>query len=283
MQKFGLIIDSTVYFDEDTFKNIDFEVVSLSVTVDEMTYQEVEINEELLYPYIDEGTRMNSSAPSVGAFVEAYEAAIEKGYTKIAVIPLSSGLSSTYQSAVMAADLLDRPDIDIRVIDTLSANLGIRNLLLTLTDDIASGMDIDEFEKEILKRAEQSKLQFTLTHLRQLLNTGRLRKLTYYAAGILRIKPLIELVDGKLENVARPRSKRSVIRNFINSIGSIVKLGKLLRITVIALNEEAALEELLRQIKAEFPHATIDVIHKINPVFTLSIGYKGIGFAATAY
>lgn len=283
MQKFGLVVDSTTFLDQELFEKMDIEVVSLSVTIDQDTYKEVDIDDEFVKSRLSSAKKMHSSAPSPGDFVVAYENLIAKGYKDIAVIPISTGLSSTHQSALMAIDILDRSDINIVVIDTLQSNVGLRTLIMTFVDEILAGMEFEQFIIEARVRVANTRLQFTVQDLKQLYNTGRLKILSLLAAEILRMKPIIEMVDGKLENVAKPITIRGVFDAFVNSIKTITDKGKNLFITVVSIRKNSLVEPLLEKFKEAFPYATFDHIEQINPVYVLSLGNKGIGFAATAY
>ena len=105
MEKYKIIIDSTVYLSKDIIQENDIDVASLNVIEGDNSYREVEVNVQFIFDEQDKGKSWTTSQPSPGEFLEIYEKALAEGYEKIFVCGLSKDISGTYQSANLAKNL----------------------------------------------------------------------------------------------------------------------------------------------------------------------------------
>ena len=144
-----------------------------------------------------------TSLASPGAFAEEYEKAKEAGDTAI-VIAVASGLSGTYQSAVIASEGYD----NIFVVD--SGNVAIASGILV---ELALEMvDAGKSAQEIVDALEEAKKKVTLVALvdtlEYLQRGGRVSKAMAVAGNILNIKPLLLLEDGAIDKLGMARGAK---------------------------------------------------------------------------
>src|SRR5438105_1973976 len=114
-----------------------------------------------------------TAAPSVGAFEETFRRLADDGATGIVCINLSSRLSATLQSAEVAAKSL-HGDVDVRVVDSMSASMGIGLLVLHAARRAREGADIDTIVAEVVDREKRLHLLATLDTLEYLRKGGRI-------------------------------------------------------------------------------------------------------------
>ena len=152
-------------------------------------------------------------------FEEAYEKVTEAGDEAI-VITLSSKLSGTYQSAVIAADGYD----NIHVIDSESVSLGERILLQRAISLKEQGYSATEIEISLNIEKKHIRLMALLDTLEYLKKGGRISTATAVAGTLLGIKPVITLEDGAVEVIGKARGSKqgnNLLRELIVKCGGI--------------------------------------------------------------
>ena len=123
MSNYVLIANSTCDLSEDLLKELDVTVLPLGFIIGDDSYKSMPVKE--FYQKIREGAMPSTNAASIGEYVDLFEPALEAG-KDVLCLAFSSGLSTTYNSAVIAAEEMAEkyPDRKILLIDTLSVCLG---------------------------------------------------------------------------------------------------------------------------------------------------------------
>ncbi len=168
----------------------------------------------------DEAKEWKTSAVNAGAFTEYFEPTLKEG-KDILYIAFSSGLSGTYNSAVIAARELKEqyPERKIIAVDTLCASLG-QGLMVYLTAMKKNeGLSIDEAAQFI----EETKLHichsFTVENLKQLHKGGRVSTTVAVVGGLLNIKPMMKVDNnGKLISIGKVRGRAASIKGLCDSM-----------------------------------------------------------------
>lgn len=181
------VVPLTVHFGDEEY--ID------GVTIDHKTFYEKLIESDVL---------PTTSQASPAAFAELFEKVTAEGDTAV-VLTISSRLSGTYQSAVIAAEDYENK---IFVVDTQSAAIGsgiLAEMALRLAD---SGMDAAAIAKHLEQEREKVCLVAMLDTLEYLKKGGRISKAVAFAGGLLSIKPVISLEDGQIQILGKARGSR---------------------------------------------------------------------------
>src|SRR5699024_166778 len=137
--------------------------------------------------------------PNPDAFEKLFKKYTDQGESVI-YIGFSSNLSGTFQSAVIGRDLVleENSNADITVIDTQSASYGVGLLVERTAEYIAEGNDKDTIISKIESDLEYIRHLFTVNDLNYLAEGGRLSKGSAFLGGLLNIKPLLHIEEGKL-------------------------------------------------------------------------------------
>jgi DegV family protein with EDD domain len=147
-----------------------------------------------------------TSAPSPGAFVEAFAGASDDGCDGVVCITLSSKLSATYQAACAGAgEVADR--IDVRVVDSLSVTMGEGILALEAARAARQGVALGEIADAVLRDRDRIRVYGTLNTLDNLRKGGRIGGAQAIFGSLLSIKPVIEVRDGVVEAESRQRTR----------------------------------------------------------------------------
>ena len=141
------------------------------------------------------------------------ESALSAG-KDVLVLAFSSGLSTTYQSAVIAAEELGEkyPDRSIRVVDTLCASMGQGLLVWYACKKRDEGMSLEELYGWCLENRLHLCHWFTVDDLMYLKRGGRISAATALVGTMLQIKPLLHVDDeGHLISMAKARGRKAAI------------------------------------------------------------------------
>jgi DegV family protein with EDD domain len=276
MQKVNIVIDSTVYLPAETIKKEQLHVVSLNVLEGDNSYKEVEINNDFVFKTLDSGKSLTTSQPSPNEFLEVYEKLSKAGSEFIFVLCLSKGVSGTYQSAILAQKMFDKPEL-VYVFDTNNAAFGTELLTLELIKMRNKGVSKDEIIKTINDMIAKTSLYFTVENLHSLQKGGRLSKTQAFIGTLLKVKPIIKMIDGKLKLVHKERTFGKLYDYLMNEIANDAKENQTLNIRLLHINSVDANTVMKEKIKTAYPNARISETNYIGPVFSIHIGDKGFG------
>lgn len=193
-----IVTDSTWDFDDNIKKEHDIEVVPLYLTIKGKRYREgVDISNEEFYELMKRGDFIpQTSQPTPFDFIEVYKK-ILKNFDKIISIHISSKLSGTYNSALLAKKELD--DDRIVVIDSKNAS-GALGLIVYMASILRNeGKSVFEIVNYLKKMAEKVFTVFILDNLKALEAGGRIGKAKYLLGTILNFKPVLTLKNGLIE------------------------------------------------------------------------------------
>lgn len=171
-----------------------------------------------------------SSCPSPESYKEHFEEADD-----IYIVTLSSHLSGSYNSAVLAQNMYreSHPDKNIRVFDSQSASVGQTLIAMKINELAGSGLSFDEVNKQIDQFISHQGTKFVLETLEILRKNGRLSRVTATAANILNIKPVMTGVAGEIEKLTQTRGMKKAIQKLAEAVaGDVVEPQK--RILAIA-------------------------------------------------
>ena len=215
MRDFVIMTDSCCDMTAQMAEELELKVLPLSLLMGEDTYRNYldgrEIGFHEFYERIRGGATATTSAVSVGDFEEAMRPILAEG-KDILCLNFSAVLSTTYQSAVIAADELreEFPEAKIHVLDTTSASLGQGLFVYLCAQQKRAGKTIDE----VLTYAEDLKSKvcqwFTVDDLNHLKRGGRINAATALFGTMLTIKPVLHVDnEGRLVSVGKARGRKA--------------------------------------------------------------------------
>ncbi len=196
MRPIKIISDSTADLPRELIEKYDIEVLPLSVTLGEKTYKDgFEISAQDIFRYYDETKGLpKTSAVSVLEYTEAFTPWVEKGYD-IIHFTISSTMSACYQNACIAAVELGH----VWSIDSANLSSGIGLLVVLAAELAAKGESAEIVAKHIAEAKTRVDASFILNQLEFLHKGGRCSGVAALGANLLKLKPCIEVVDGKMK------------------------------------------------------------------------------------
>jgi len=144
-------------------------------------------------------------------------------------------LSGTYQASMIAKeDVLEiYPDFDIEVIDTKCASLGFGLVVYKAAQLTKQGKSKKEIVEAVRLYSKHMEHVFTVDDLEYLYRGGRISRTSAVLGGILHIKPIINVEDGKLVPIEKTRGRKKAIRRLIELVG---ERGKNLEKQILAIS-----------------------------------------------
>jgi len=281
MDKIGLLIDSTTLTRPGLEKKPYIKVAPLNVTIDGVDHTEFELSTEAMIANLHSGKKMTTSQPAPGVFLELLEAFHKEGYTHVLVLTLSERISGTHQSAIIAKGMLEVP-LEVKVYAPKVASYGVANGIPTLCKDIEKGVSFDSLVKHAYSIYDNAAVMFTLGDLMHLFRGGRLNKVQALLGSVLRIKPIIEMVEGKLELTKKERTNQACHEYFMEKVRLLVAGKKHVAFDVIELNRKEWGDKMEEDLRKEFPNAAIYRTDYVSPVFFVHLGDAGFGVAVVA-
>ena len=195
--KIAIVTDSSCTLTEKQLNDNKVFVLPFRVTLGETVYTDgVDITKEDMYAFVEKTkTLPKTSAINVVEY-EDYFKEILKDYDSLIYISISSEISSTYNNSRLAGSNFE--DGKVYVVDSKSLACGQGLLVLACAEKIRENKPANEIAEELNLLADKLQTSFIINRLDYLHKGGRCSSIQLLGANILKIKPKIELVEGKM-------------------------------------------------------------------------------------
>lgn len=288
MSDYVLSCCSTADLTQEQFDEFDINYVCFHFELDGKEYPDDLGNSmkfKNFYDAMENGAMTKTSQVNVEEYVNYFKGFLDKGLD-IIHLTLSSGISGTYNSAMIAKQDLEEeyPDRKIYIIDSLAASGGYGLLMKMLSDKKKEGMSIDD----LYNWTEENKLYMNhwvlVTDLTYLIRGGRVSKTSGTVGKMLNICPIIDVnVEGKLINRAKIRTKNKAKLEIVNKMLELAEDGadysKECYITQAESYEDA--RSIADMIEEKFPKLKGKVV--INYIGTTIGAHTGPGTTAVFF
>ncbi|WP_434512464.1 DegV family protein [Desulfitobacterium sp. AusDCA] len=214
---YEVLVDSSSDIPSEVAHKEGIVVVPMPVTIDDETFLEgVEIFPETFYSQFRTLRKLpKTSQPNPGTLQAKYEEILARG-NEVVAIHLSSGLSSTYSTALMVRDMCSAPE-KIHIIDSLGASFGYGLFAIQVNQLLKDVLSWEEAEKLILQLRNQMRYIFTIDELEYLVKGGRVSKTAGFVGGLLDVKPVLHITsEGKIEPFSKVRSRKAALRKLLD-------------------------------------------------------------------
>lgn len=271
MSKIKIITDSTAYITKEYAEKEKVNIVPLNYVFGEESGKEPYPGEFDEFYNKLENTKLfpSTSQPSAGEFLDTFNKAFEEGYDEIIAILLSSKLSGTFNSAMLAKNMLE--DKSITIIDSQMSAANLKFLVEDAVEMIKEGKSSEEIQSQIDSKKLGMHVYLTTETLEYLSRGGRLSAVQATVGNLLNIKPIIELKNGELKLLEKLRGKNKALSAIVDKVPDDVQ-----KIGICHVLDKDDAEKLKNILKEKFPQAII-TIDELGPVIGAHLGPKGIG------
>ena len=213
-----------------------------------------------------------TAAPSAGAFLEAFADLAAQGATGVVAVCLSSEISATYQSAVIAAE---QADIPVRVVDSRMVSMALGFQVLAGAAAAENGGNLGAVTDACLAAAARTDIMAALDTLEFLKRGGRVGGAQAFIGGILDIKPIIGFANGVVSAAGRVRTRSKALAALIARVEDLAPTLDAVAVIHGDAPDVEGLTARVRQVVAD-----IDVVvSEIGPVVGTHSGPGIIGVA----
>ncbi|NWK69453.1 DegV family protein [Bacillus paramycoides] len=214
-----IITDSAADLPEELLQAYDIDLIPLRVYDEaETEYLDgVTLKSVTLLQKMREGAAYRTSLPSLETFQEKFVSYAKEGNPCI-YLAFSSELSGTYQSSVVIKEEVKETyaDLDLEIIDTKCASLGQGLVVLEAAKMAKEGASKEEILNRVAFLMEHMEHIFTVADLQYLVRGGRLSKVAGFIGGLLNIKPILNVEEGKLVPLEKVRGKKKVLSRIVD-------------------------------------------------------------------
>ena len=274
-----IVTDSTSYIPEVLREEYDIKVVSLNITVNGKSYEEVNVDNKKFYEEMDASNEIpTSSQPALDEMIKTFEDILMSG-DDIAAIFISSEMSGTFSSAHLVKDMVleKYPERRIEIIDSRTNCMQMGYEVLEAAKTAKEGRSMEEVINSAIHVRENSRFIFAPETLAYLKKGGRIGGAAALVGSILQIKPILTVEKGVTTVLTKVRTKKKTVNTMVEQVLKDVEGKEIGGITVHHINCEEEGKALAEAIKEKL---NIPVhVGKIGPVIGLHVGPGSIGIA----
>jgi DegV family protein with EDD domain len=273
----AIITDSTADIPQECRERYDIQVLPQILIWDGVTYLDgVDIQSSEFYPRLMHSDSIpTSSQVTVGMFKEAYEPHVAAG-TPVLAILISSELSGTVESALLAREFF--PGGAIEVVDSRSTSMGLGFQVLAAARAVAAGRSFGE----VVEIAEQAHndvgILFVVDTLEYLHKGGRIGGATRLLGTALSMKPVLELLEGRVEPIEKVRTKSKAKARVLELLSERINGAEPFSLAAVHADAEEEAEQLLATM-AERCNPLETYVTLVGPVLGTHAGPGTVGLA----
>lgn len=212
-----IFADSASDLPKEFFEKENVVLFPLRVHIGNEEFEDIRtINSLKVYDAIRNDIRPKTSQVSPDEMLNAFEQLAKDGEEGF-YIAFSSELSGTYGTAMMASDQIreEYPDLKLTVLDTKAASLGYGMLVKEAVKLRSQGHPLKEIIERVTFMADHMESLFTVEDLDYMAKGGRISKGSAFVGGLLNIKPLLHVENGKLVPIEKLRGRKKVIKRIV--------------------------------------------------------------------
>ena len=251
-----IVTDSAADISSETAKRLGISIVPLTVSFGTELYRDgIDLTSDEFFHKLSHSKELPKTAhPSVASFVDTYRSLARDG-AKIISIHLSRKLSGTYQAAILARDEV-ADDCHVEVVDSGSVSMGIGLNVISAARAVQDGAAFNEVLELVNRNVAQSRLVAFFQTLEYLHKGGRIGKAKTLMGAVLRVKPMIIIIDGEVHPFGMARTRAGAIKKLYEFAKSLPRIREL---SVMYGTDLKEIDALLEMLDSFFPKQHIHV------------------------
>ena len=247
----AIVTDSTAYLPGSVLDAHSIQVVPLHVIVGGTEFSEgVDITTAEVAAALRAFKPVSTSRPSPQSFLDAYEKAAAGGADGIVSVHISADMSSTIESAHLAAQ---QSPVPVTVVDSRSLGMAMGYAVLSAAELAEQGASLEGVAAQARSRAEASTVVFYVDTLEHLRRGGRIGSASAFLGSALAIKPILGLVDGHIRPLEKVRTSSRALARLeelaVSAASDAEKAGSLVDIAVHHLDSQSRAEDLAGRLR----------------------------------
>ena len=283
MSKVIVVTDSNSGITPDEAKKLAVEVIPMPFYIDEqMYYENIDLTQEQFYEKLTAGGDIKTSMPLVGDVTDKWDEFLKEN-DEIVYIPMSSGLSSSCETAYMLSQDYDGK---VQVVNNQRISVTMRQSVIDAKNLAEAGKNAAEI-KQILEDAKfESSIYIMVDTLNYLKKGGRITPAAAALGTLLKLKPVLQIQGEKLDAFAKARTVKQAKSIMIDAMKSDFEKrfnnpdGSQINLEVAYTHDIAAAEAFKEEVQAAFPNNEI-VMNPLSLSVSCHIGPGALAIACS--
>ncbi|MNU86260.1 DegV domain-containing protein [compost metagenome] len=253
-----IVTDSTADIPQKTVSEYGIHVIPMTVNFKEQSFVEgVDITPAEFYDRLTKSSELpTTSQTSPAQYVNVYQGLLDQyPGASIISIHISSGMSGTFQSALLAKSMMEEegPAADITIIDSRCASYGFGLQVVAAARLAANGASVQEIVDEVERLRQVRRLYFLVDTLEYLQKGGRIRRGAAIIGTVLNVKPILSVdEEGVIYPVDKARGRKKAVSRIVELFRKDFGEHKDLNIAVCdGVNPETA-EDIVQEMSQHF-------------------------------
>lgn len=213
--KIAIVTDTNSGITQEEAKELGIYLIAMPFFINKNTYYEgITLSQEEFFKKLEDDENISTSQPSPGTVIELWDNLL-KDYDYILHIPMSSGLSSSMETARMLSSDYEGK---VLVVDNKRISVTFRQSILDALYLIEKGLSAKEIQEILEKEALESIIYVTVDTLKYLEKGGRITPAVAALGSMFNIKPVLLIDGGKLDTYKKVRGLKSAQKAMIEAI-----------------------------------------------------------------
>lgn len=285
MKKTAIITDSNSGITQSEAKELGIFVLPMPFYMDgEEYFEDITLTQEQFYEKMESGADISTSQPSLYSVTSLWDEVLEE-YEEIVHIPMSSGLSSSYE---MAAAVSEEYEGRVVVVDNQRISVTQRQSVLDAVTMVNQGKRAAEIKTYLEDVKGDASIYITLNTLYYLKKGGRLTPAAAALGTLLQIKPVLQLQGGKLDSFSKSRTMKkaktimteAILKDCEDRLGATENFDNIHFYVVYSGTSDEAAQEFLAEVKALYPDTDV-TLAGLSLSVACHIGYGALAIACT--
>ena len=284
MAKIAVITDTNSGMSNEEAAKLGVIIVPMPFNISGTEYFEgISLTQDQFYEKLVGGDDISTSQPTPGSVMEIWDKAL-KDHDEVVYIPMSSGLSSSCQTALMLAEDYDGK---VQVVNNHRISVTQKSAVLDALYLANKGLSAEQIKDKLLEEKANSSIYITLDTLYYLKKGGRITPAAAALGTLLKIKPVLQIQGEKLDSFAKARTMKAARQTMIDAIkadieGKISEGGKYkFNVNVAHTNNYEAANQLIEDLKVEIPQAEAYYVDPLSLSVACHIGPGALAIAAS--
>ena len=258
MGTIAVVTDSNSGITQNEAKELGIQVIPMPFYINgELYYEDITLSQEEFYERLAEDANISTSQPAPADVMELWEELLES-YDEVIHIPMSSGLSSSCETAMALAQEFDGK---VHVIDNQRISVTQRQSVLDAIEMASRGLSAAQIEETLMRERLEASIYITVDTLKYLKKGGRVTPAAAALGTVLNIKPVLQIQGEKLDSFSKVRTMKQARATMLSAAEKDLteryadpKAENTWIFVAHTQNTELA-EEFAKEIEAQYPAA----------------------------
>lgn len=270
----AVVTDSTAALPAELVERYSIGVVPLRLNIGSRLVLDGEVTAADIAVALRERVQVTTSRPSPAEFAATYQRLLDGGASQVVSVHLASALSGTWEAAVLAAQ--DFPHGAVRVVDSRGAGMALGYAVLAAADAADAGKDAATVQGAATEIVDATRTLFYVDSLEYLRRGGRVSNLTALFATSLSVKPLLQMVEGRIVALEKVRTSSKAIARLV-ALTAAAAGGGPVDVAVHHLDAGERAESVAGQLRGAIPQVGELRVLELGAVIGAHLGPGAIG------